>query len=311
MERQQDAEASDVPRFGLDEFLSVLQIERLEVDHFRGGHGPGSHVFGGQVMAQALLAASATVPGFAVHSLHSYFLLAGDAGRPILFEVDRIRDGRSFATRRVVGVQRGRAIFSLSASFQKPEDGLMHQAPDHAEMPTEAPEELEGDLEYYLGLLSQHPGFQRFAFRFQAVDSRQVEGIHMMPRQGRAALPPAKRTWVRLRGAVDDQKAEALGVSEQSLHAACLAYLSDMDFMSTSLLPHGPALDNHMIQGASLDHSMWFHGPFRADQWLLFSKQSPTASGGRGFVRGQFQRADGTLIASAHQECLIRRRERR
>ncbi len=279
--------------------VALLEMEQIEENLFRARNGPGTHVFGGQVLGQALVSAARTVdPARQVHSMHAYFLRRGDWQRPILFEVDQIRDGRSFTTRRVVGIQHGRAIFNMSASFQVAEEGLFHQA----EMPeVPPPESLPTDADHYRQLAEQDPSISRFAFRFEIIDSRQVEGIHMIPREGRDARDPEKHTWMRIRGGLPD---------DPIIHTAMLAYMSDMDFMSTSMLPHGPALAAHNLQGASLDHAMWFHRPFRADEWLLFQKSSPNASAARGYVQGGFFREDGTLVASVTQECLIRLREK-
>ncbi len=277
--------------------VDLLQMESIEENLFRAQNGPGTHVFGGQVLGQAIVAASRTTPpDRSLHSIHGYFLRRGDHARPILFEVDRIRDGRSFTTRRVVGVQHGRAIFNMAGSFQIDEGGLEHQDP----MPdVPAPEDLESDWDYYQRLAKKDPTIERFAFRFAAIDSRQCEGIYMIPRHGKAEQP-SKNTWMRIKGELPD---------DRSVHLSLLAYMSDMDFMSTSMLPHRESLGGFTIQGASLDHAMWFHRPFRADDWLLFSKESPTACGARGFVRGRFFDRDGNLVCSAAQECLIRPRE--
>lgn len=282
----------------LDAMVALLRMEKIEENLFRAQNGPGTHVFGGQVLGQAIVAAWRTVEERRLHSLHAYFLRRGDHARPILFDVDRIRDGKSFNTRRVVGIQHGRPIFNMSASFQIEEEGLEHQI----EMPDVAPpEELESDYDYYRRLAKEHPWVERFAFRYQLIDSRQVEGYYMVPREGRPALPPYKHTWMRIAERLPD---------EPEIHAAILAFISDMDFMSVSMHPHGPELVDLTIQGASLDHAMWFHRPFRADEWLLFAKESPAASGARGFVRGSFFDREGRLVASVAQECLIRPREK-
>jgi acyl-CoA thioesterase-2 len=230
-----------------------------------------------------------------LHSLHSYFLRAGDWTRPILYEVDRIRDGRSFSTRRVAAIQNGRTIFTLACSWQKPEDGLDHTVP----MPdVPPPESLRGDLETYTELAKTRPEMARFTFRFDAIDSRAVERITMMNRNEH---PPYKHTWLKARDPLPDNP---------EVHLALLAYMSDLDFMSTSMLPHGPltadANGERTVQGASLDHAIWFHRPFRADEWLLFAKESPNAGGARGFVRGHFFNRAGDMVATAAQECLIR-----
>lgn len=280
------------------QLIELLDLERLEDNLFRGRPGPGAHVFGGQVLGQAIIAAARTVDHHRLHSLHAYFLRPGDSARPILFEVDRIRDGGSFASRRVVGIQHGRGIFSMSSSHQRPEEGVSHQS----SMPAVAPPDgLATDRDFYDRLAQADPSIHRFAFRFAAVDSRQVEGIRNLPRNDRSAHPPRKHTWVRVQGTLPDRP---------ELHDALLGYLSDLDFMSVALLPHGPRFGELMLQGASLDHSLWLHRPFRADEWLLFEKHSSSAAGGRGFVRGSFFDSAGALVASAAQECLMRVRPR-
>ncbi|MEE2777575.1 MAG: acyl-CoA thioesterase II [Acidobacteriota bacterium] len=283
----------------LQALLELLEMERIEVNLFRAQNGPSQHVFGGQVLGQAIVAASRTVEDRHLHSIHGYFLRRGDASTPILFDVDRIRDGSSFTTRRVVGIQHGQAIFNMSSSFQRAEKGLEHQG----EMPdVPPPEELQSDRGFYRERAKVDPGVERYSFRYEAIESRQVEGLHMVPRQRREAHEPRKHTWMRTRGALPE---------DPVVHGSFLAYMSDMDFMSTSMLPHGPELASYTIQGATLDHAMWFHRPFRADEWLLFSKESPSAAGSRGFVRGHFFDREGRLVASTTQECLIRLRERR
>ena len=283
----------------LQDMIDLLNMEQIEENLFRAKNGPGTHVFGGQVLGQAIVAAARTVdPDRQMHSMHAYFLRRGDWQKPILFEVDRIRDGRSFTTRRVVGIQHGKAIFNLSASFQVLEGGLSHQIP----MPdAAAPETLPADEDYYRELAKKDASIERFTFRYNLIDSRQVEGIQMLPRTGREARDPKKSTWMRIKGTLPD---------DQIIHMAMLAYMSDMDFMSTTILPHTPQLSSHNLQGASLDHAMWFHRPFRADEWLLFAKESPTASSSRGYVRGSFFSSRGDLVASVVQECLIRLREK-
>ncbi len=283
----------------LAEILRLLDVERLEKNLYRGPNDPNSpHVFGGQVLAQAIAAAYRTVEsGRTLHSLHAYFLRAGDWNHPVLYDVDPIRDGRSFTTRRIMAIQHGRPILNMSSSWQQAEPGLEHEIamPD-----VPAPEDLTPDRERYAKLAEKHPRVRRFAFRFDAIDSRQCEGILMTdPR----THEPVKHTWMRTADRLPD---------EPSVHLCMLAYMSDMDFMGVSLLPHGrsPAGGGE-IQGASLDHALWFHRPFRADEWLLFAKESPSAAGARGYVRGTFYDRDGHVVASAMQECLIRPRPAR
>lgn len=278
----------------LKDILDLLDVENIEENLYRGRNSPDHHhVFGGQVLAQAIAAAYRTITEpRRLHSIHAYFLRAGDWNRPILYEVDRIRDGRSFTTRRVAAIQHGRAIFSMASSWQSEESGVEHSVP----MPdVPQPESLRSDREAYRKIAKTRPEVERFAWRFDAIDSRQVESILMVSRD---AHPPMKHTWIRTRDQLPD---------DPEVHLCMLAYMSDLDFMSTSMLPHGrsPARESG-IQGASLDHALWFHRPFRADEWLLFAKRSPSAAGARGFVRGQFFNREGELVATAAQECLIR-----
>jgi acyl-CoA thioesterase-2 len=277
----------------LKEIIDLLDVERIEQNLYRGQNHRTEHVFGGQVLAQAIAAAFRTVePAHELHSIHAYFLRAGDWNVPILYEVDRIRDGRSFTTRRVVAIQHGRAIFNMSSSWQKREQGLSHALP----MPdVPPPEALRGDREVFEELTRSRPEVARFAFRFEAIDSRQVE--RMSTTDEDETHPPYRHTWLRTRQTLPD---------DPEVHLAMLAYMSDLDFMSTAMLPHGRNQMRESVQGASLDHSLWFHRPFRSDQWLLFAKESPNAGGARGFVRGQFFTRDGELVATAAQECLIR-----
>lgn len=276
----------------LADILGLLDVEQIEQNLYRGQNQKSEHVFGGQVLAQALVAAYRTVnPSHQLHSLHSYFLRPGDWQLPILYEVDRIRDGRSFSTRRVAAVQRGQAIFSMSCSWHTQEQGLSHSQP----MPdVPPPEALRSDQVAYAALAEEYPDFAKFAFRFEAIDSRQVEKILLSDSNDH---PPFKHTWLKCQDALPDDPA---------LHLSMLAYMSDLDFMSTAMQPHRGIARREFIRGASLDHSVWFHRPFRADEWLLFAKTSPSASGARGFVRGHFFTRDGDLVATAAQECLIR-----
>ena len=279
----------------LSNIIDLINVEKIETNLFRGQNHDSEHVFGGQVLAQAITAAYNTVnPEHKLHSLHSYFLRPGDSSRSILFEVDPIRDGKSFSTRRVAAIQNGKAIFSLSCSWQKEEAGLTHSQPIPYVLP---PEALRGDLETYQASSMNHEDMRRFAFRFEAIDSRAVERTTMEQTEKH---PPFKNTWLKTREKVPN---------DPWIHLGLLAYMSDLDFMSTSMLPHGRHKMRSSIQGASLDHSIWFHRPFRADQWLLFSKESPNAGGARGFVRGKFYTQEGDLVASAAQECLIRQIE--
>jgi acyl-CoA thioesterase-2 len=280
---------------GLQSILGDLDLEEIEVDLFRGRTDDSGFVFGGHVLAQAVVSAFRSVDESRhLHSLHGYFLRPGDSSRPILYEVDRIRDGRSFTTRRVVAIQNGEAIFNMATSWHVDEPGLEHAFPA-PQVP--GPEELTSDREAYEELAKQHPEMDRFADRFGAIDSRQVEGISIA---SKGSHSPSRHSWLKISARLPD---------DAEIHLALLAYMSDMDFMSTAMLPHGRGPhDFHSFKGASLDHALWFHRPFRADEWLLFAKESPVAAGARGFVRGHFFDRAGRLVASATQECLIRQR---
>ena len=277
----------------LAEILDILNVETIEQNLYRGRNHNTEHVFGGQVLAQALASAYRTIDvDHQLHSMHAYFLRAGDWQTPILYEVDRIRDGRSFSTRRVAAIQHGKAIFSLSCSWHKKESSELTHSQPMPDVPP--PESLREDLQAYADMAKVYPDVGRFSFRFEAIESRQVEKILMV---GDDEHPPTKHSWLRARGKLPDNP---------EVHLALLAYMSDLDFMSTSMLPHRRGHMRETIRGASLDHSLWFHRPFRADEWLLFAKPSPTASGARGFVRGHFFNQAGELVVTAAQECLIR-----
>ncbi|CAM8642791.1 TesB Acyl-CoA thioesterase [Acidimicrobiia bacterium] len=284
-------EIQKVTQSAVDSLLTLLDLESIEVNIFRGGSPPAERqrVFGGQVAGQALIAAARTVePETRVHSLHAYFLRPGDSRVPILYEVQRIRDGLSFTTRRVTAIQHGRAIFSLSASFQVPEDGFDHSA----EMPeVPAPESLP-NLQERWAQAAAETGDQRFEFDLP-FDLRNCD---WGPEDRQKALPPYQRIWLKATGSLPD---------DPVLHACVLTYASDMTLLDTALLPHGlgPIDDVFM---ASLDHAMWFHRPFRADEWLLYAQDSPSASGGRGFARGSVFTADGKLAVTVVQEGLVR-----
>ncbi|GGV73439.1 acyl-CoA thioesterase II [Streptomyces thermoviolaceus] len=281
----------------LRSLLDLLDLERIEQDIFRGSSRPAvvPRVFGGQVAAQAMVAAGRTVPAdrFA-HSLHAYFLRPGDPGAPIVYTVDRIRDGRSFTTRRVVAVQHGQPIFHLSASFQVYEEGLDHQAP----MPTAPdPETLPTSPERLRGYDHLAPEVvERFLQAREAVDLRYVDE----PPYGRFGEPrePHSQVWFRTNGKLDD---------DPLLHVVLATYVSDMTLLDSVLLAHGRggwAVGD--VVGASLDHAMWFHRPFRADEWLLYDQQSPSASGGRGLGQARIYTQDGRLAISVIQEGVVR-----
>ena len=282
----------------LQNLLEVLKLEQIEVNLFRGqsqdlGFG---RVYGGQVIGQALSAAKKTVEkGRHVHSFHSYFLREGDDKLPIIYEVDCIRDGRSFNTRRIKAIQKGRAIFSMSASFQVQEDGLEHQA----EMPaTTDPEGLESDLTRALRLKDFIPEAKRDKLLSdKPIEMRVVHPVDMINPQ---PAGNTKQVWLKTTGEMPD---------DQRIHNYLLAYASDFNFITTALQPHGTSIWDRKMQVASLDHSMWFHRSFRMDDWLLYSIDSPSASGARGLVRGQIFDREGRLVASTTQEGLIRKHD--
>ena len=281
----------------MDRLVRLLDLERIEENIYRG-HSPRTgwqRVFGGQVVAQSLVAAQRTVEADRpVHSLHGYFMRPGDPAVPIVFTVDRIRDGRSFTTRRVVAVQHGRAIFSLSASFQVEEPGLEHQAlmPD-----VPHPRDLPGEEELAAQFLAHAPEPVRNYWRRQrAVEIRPVSLEHYLSSE---PLPPIQHVWVRATGPVPDDPA---------LRAAVLAYASDMTLLDTSLFAHGRSIFDRTLQVASLDHAMWFHRAFEPTEWLLYTQDSPNTVGARGLTRGSLYTEDGVLVASVAQEGLIRER---
>jgi acyl-CoA thioesterase-2 len=280
----------------IETLLSILDLEPLEHNLFRG-RSPQvgwQRVFGGQVIGQALVAAARTVEGRAAHSLHAYFMRPGDPSVPIIYEVDRIRDGKSFATRRVVAIQHGEAIFSMSASFQVEEAGFDHQLPMPSVPP---PEELpsESDLKALFVESAPEP-VRRYWERERPLELRPVDLRHYLSRE---ALEPVQQVWIRATGRLPD---------DPNIHRSVLAYASDMTLLDTSLFAHGRNIFDRDLQVASLDHALWFHRPFRIDEWLLYNEDSPSASGARGFSRGSLFSRDGRLIASVAQEGLIRRR---
>ena len=277
----------------LDELVSILDLEELEVNIFRGRspQEDRQRVFGGQVAGQALVAAGRTVEQGVVHSLHAYFLRPGDPKIPILYEVDRIRDGKSFTTRRVVAIQHGQAIFHLSASFQRPEEGLEHQIP----MPqTPDPDELPAGKGRFAKAPPDLPEeMRKWLQRPRPIEIRPVEAIDYFHPEKR---PPHQRVWIRADGKLPD---------DLMLHQCVVAYASDMTLLDTTILPHGISWFDQRFQMASLDHAMWFHRPFRADDWLLYAQESPSASGARGFTQGRLFSRDGMLVVSVVQEGLI------
>ncbi len=278
----------------LDRLVDLLDLETIEVDIFRGKQPLEAlqRVFGGQVAGQALVAAGRTVPPERpVHSLHAYFLRPGDPSVPIVYEVDRIRDGRSFTTRRVVAVQHGKAIFNLSASFQQPEPGPVHQSPmpavpDPEGLPTM--QERMADYADELGGWFSRP---------RAIDIRYVTDPPRIERDKPGEHPAHSQVWMRADGKLPD---------DPLLHVCAVTFASDMTLLDSTLLRHGLAMGKDDIMLASLDHAMWFHQPFRADEWFLYDQDSPRTAGGRGLARGEIYTHDGQLAVSVVQEGLIR-----
>ena len=279
----------------LQKIIEILDLEEIEQNHYRATspNEGWQRVYGGQVIGQALVAASRTVePERHAHSLHGYFLRGGDTTVPILYKVDRIRDGRSFTTRRVVAIQHGEAIFTMSISFQVDEEGLTHQF-DMPEAPD--PEDLQDENELRAEQAVNWPEEIRENFTTtSAIQMRQVEPVDLMNPK---PAPPRQLCWMKTRESLPD---------DQRLHQCVLAYLSDWSLLDTSVRPHGISYLGDNLQMASLDHAMWFHRPFRADEWLLYEQDSPAAGGARGFNRGLIYNQAGELVASTTQEGLMR-----
>jgi acyl-CoA thioesterase II len=274
----------------VDELIEILDLERLEVNLFRGvsPHDDRQRVFGGQVAGQALVAAGRTVEGVGVHSLHAYFLRPGDPTVPIIYEVDRTRDGRSFTTRRVVAIQHGKAIFHLQASFHAEEPGYDHQR----EMPdVPDPETLPSWADW---AKSAGEKLGPWADKRRPIDVRPVgppRWVEPSPR------PPHDLVWIRANGPLPD---------DPVLHTCVAAYASDLLLLDVSLAPHGRAWPDDGIMMASLDHAMWFHRPFRADEWLLYEQHSPSSHGGLGLAAGAIFTREGSYAVTVMQEGLIR-----
>ena len=279
----------------IQEVLDLLDLEAIEVNIFRGVSPKDrwQRVFGGQVLGQALVAAYRTVEERVCHSLHAYFIRPGDPKVPILYEVDRSRDGTSFATRRVVAIQHGEQIFNMAVSFQVPEQGLEHQF-DAPKVP--APEGLETEEQRRRRLAHTLPeAIRQHVTREKPIDVRPVEDEDDLMNPKKA--PPFQHVWLKAKGAMP---------SELAMHQCVLAYASDMTLLDTCLIPHGISWYSGRLQSASLDHAMWFHHPFRVDEWLLYAQDSPSGAGARGFTRGSIFTRDGKLVASVAQEGLIR-----
>lgn len=282
----------------LQQLFEHLDLETLDVDLYRSTHKNEGwmRVYGGQVLAQALLSASRTVPADRQpHSLHSYFMRPGNLNHPIIFMVERLRDGKSFNTRRVSAMQNGEVILNLAASFQILEDGLSHQSEMPAVPPPEQCLTRKELAEKYRDSMSAEM-LARFSRPF-AIDLRQVDPENYLHPEKR---PPQRSVWLKLNAELPE---------DYAWHAHILAYASDMTILETSLRPHGMSLFSNRLQVASLDHAMWFHRPFRADEWLLYVQDSPSSAAGRGFSRGSIYRQNGELAVSVAQEGLIRVRQ--
>lgn len=297
-DKQTDArpDTSGHEKSAIDRMMSILDLEQIEVDRYRGQSPQDGwqRVYGGQVIGQALVAASRTVADRQVHSMHAYFLRPGDPTSPIFYEVERVRDGTSFCTRRVVAFQHGKEIFIMSASFQILEEGLDHQIDMEA---VAEPETLLGEAEIKLMMLrlpNVPEPVKRYWERDRPIEIRPIDLTHYVSREN---LPPRQQVWVRSSSPLPDDPA---------LHKCALAYMSDMTLLDTSLFAHGLNMFTNRLQMASLDHAMWFHRPFKAHDWMLYVQDSPSASNARGFCRGSFYNRSGKLIASVAQEGLIR-----
>src|SRR5712692_5075625 len=296
------AEDGASPEFSMpsavQDLLDILTLEQIELNLFRG-RSPQvgwQRVFGGQVIGQALVAAcrSVDVAGRPPHSLHAYFLLGGDPKVPIIYEIDRIRDGKSFTTRRVVAIQHGQAIFTMAVSFHRNEPGMEHQATMPA---VPKPEQLPSEAELKERVLPMMPDpVRRYYERERPIELRPVEFDRYL---GKKLDNGNFHIWIRTTGRLPD---------EPAIHQCVLAYASDMMLLDTALIPHGRSVFDKTITAASLDHALWFHRPFRADEWLLYAQDSPNMAGSRGFSRGLVFARDGTLVASVAQEGLLRER---
>jgi len=279
------------------ELVELLDLETIDLNLFRGRQPDTmlQRVFGGQVAAQALVAGARTVePPLGVHSLHSYFLRPGDTAVPIVYDVERIRDGRSFSTRRIMARQHGRPIYLMTASFQKPEEGF-----DHQDVMPEVPSPAESmDMRDVVRRRSSEAA-DDWMREWEALEMRAVGDSRPGGRLPNDEHPAQARLWIRINGTLDD---------EVLTHRAAFTYLSDLTLLGSSLVPHGVPIGSPKVQAASLDHSIWFHRPFRADAWMLYDQVSPSASGARGLAFGRVFTEDGVLVASVAQEGLIRPR---
>lgn len=281
----------------LDTLKMVLDLEPLDVDIYRGiSPADGwQRVYGGQVLGQALVAAVRSVDsGRIAHSLHAYFLLAGDPAHPIIYQVERTRDGGSFTTRRVKATQHGQTIFIMACSFHKPEEGYEHQLPMPEVPPPEEVPSADGLIARFVEQLPEN--MRCYWTRERPIEMRPVDMSRYLSRHKQA---PVQHIWMRANGRLPD---------DPKLHQCVLAYASDFTLLDTALIAHGKLLFDPDLQLASLDHALWFHRPFRADDWLLYSQDSPNASASRGFCRGSVFTRGGQLIASSAQEGLVRRK---
>lgn len=281
--------------YSVSDLIALFEVERIEHNIYRGRNRDigTSRVFGGQVLAQGLIAAQHTVdPERHAHSLHGYFILAGDLNAPIVYFVDRLRDGRSFATRRVTAIQHGNAIFNMSASFHRDEPGVEHQL-DMPDVPP--PEDLDSELNLLREMADRIPANVRDVLtQDRPIDFRPVEPLDPFTPQPR---PPRRHYWLRANGTLSDDPLH---------HQAVLAYASDYGLLGTALMPHAMTIRQPDVQVATLDHAIWFHRRFRADEWLLYAMDAPVAAGARGFTRGLVYTRDGRLVASSAQEGLMR-----
>ena len=277
-----------------DELRSVLELERIEDNLYRGQsyRTPWGRVFGGQVLAQSIHAAQLTVPDDrTLHSMHAYFLLAGDIDMPIVYDVERVRDGGSYTTRRIKAIQKGRPIFTMEASFQTAEEGFSHSIP----MPdVPEPEGLLNDQQIGEALKEQSPELYRLTRVARPIECRPTRGIEQY---ANTATDPCQHIWIKAKGSLADT---------DRMHQVALTYVSDYNLLATAVLPHWAIASRDKVFMASLDHAMWFHRPFRMNDWLLYSIVSPSASNGRGYSRGSLFTRDGELVASVAQEGLIR-----